>query len=445
MTAAAISNAVIYAGDGLQRLDNADLVWEDGEITAIGQGAAQSCTGGIVDGSSYFITPGFINAHFHPTQQLNRALGVGLSHDVQMDLLHATDRVKEPEDKLWLSQVAVLEALKAGTTCFYAVGSEIDTAATVFNRLKIRAACTLIPKDIPANDKHKDIRAMTWPTEDRLRTASEAFARWHNGIVRVHFGACNVRYCSDELILGMLELAEKHDVYFHMHAAEGDEYVRAAQARTGRRPIEHLQAIGALNKRVSLAHVTKVVPEEIGGIAEAGAHVVHCPRANAYVAVGTCPVRLLREAGVNVALGSDAAINNNSNEVRGEARDVFAAYSRELGRADGISAVELFQMLTLNGAKAMGLEKSIGTLEPGKRADFVLWSRDELPFIPGHDYLADLLFNDSCQAHTVYIDGRRVLDAHTLCSADEREILQQARQISAKYYLATRGVLACLR
>ena len=428
-----IKNTTAYVGNNFDRFDNVDILIDKDTIKKIDKNI-KAPKAKKIDGKDFFVTPGFVNAHFHPSQQLNRALGVGLSHDQQMDLLHATDRIKRPTDKYWSSYIAILEGLKAGTTCFYSVGSEIETQVKIYNNLGIRAACTLFPKDIIADEKKHNVRAQTWETEERLKTAEKFHKKYHNDLVGVHFGVVNVRYASDKLILGMQKLAEKYNVYFHMHAAEGNIYVQKVKERTGHRPIEHLYKIGALNHRVSLAHMTKLTKKEIEYLSISGAHVVHCPRANSYVAVGICPVKELLEAKVNVALGSDAAINNNSNEVRGDAHAAFDKIADKYEKANLIDYLTLFRMLTFNGAKAMGLEDQIGTIGVGKKADLVLWNKNDLPFIPGFNYLADLIFTDSCRAHTVLIDGRKVLENYKCVTMDENKLKQEAKKIAERYY-----------
>jgi len=430
-----IKNTTAFVGKNFDRYDNIDLLIEGTIIRKVDKQINISGVDEIVDGKGFFVTPGFVNAHFHPSQQLNRALGVGLSHDQQMDLLHASDRIKKPDDKYWLSYMAVLEALIAGTTCFYSVGSEIKTQIRVYNKLGIRAACTLIPKDIEANEKNELVKAKTWDSDERVMTAEKLHKEYHSDLVRIHFGVANVRYASDNLILGMLRLAEKYDVYFHMHAAEGDTYVQKVKERTGHRPVEHLYKISALNPRVSLAHMTRLTQAEITYLAETGAHVVHCPRANSYVGVGVCPVKKLLDAGVNVALGSDAAINNNSNRVLGDAYAAYDKLADRYERADIIDYITLFKMLTINGAKAMGLEEQIGTIEEGKKADLVLWSKNDYPFIPGFNLLADLVFaGDGCRAHTVFINGKKVLENYKSTMIDEEEYKHKAKEIAERYY-----------
>nr|MCK4929496.1 amidohydrolase family protein [Nanoarchaeota archaeon] len=430
-----IKNTTAFIGENFDRYNGIDILIEDELIKKIGKNIEASNKDEVLNCKDFFVTPGFVNAHFHPSQQLNRALGVGLSHDEQMDLLHASDRIKKPDDKYWLSYMAVLEGLKAGTTCFYSVGSEIETQIKVYNNLGIRAACTLIPKDIEANEKDELVRAKTWDAKERIKTAEEFHKKYHSNLVRVHFGIATVRYASDELILGMQKLAEKYDVYFHMHAAEGNEYVTAVQKRTSDRPVEHLYKIGALNHRVSLAHMTKLTKEEIKYLVEKKVHVVHCPRANSYVAVGVCPVKELFDAGVNVCLGSDAAINNNSNRVLSDAHAAFDKLADKYERADIIDYLTLFKMLTINGAKAMGLEKKIGTIEEGKNADLVLWSKNDYPFIPGFNLLADLIFaDDGCMAHTVFINGKKILENYKSTMMNEEELKQQAKAIAVRYY-----------
>ena len=430
-----IENTTIYKGDTFERQDDVNLLIEKGKIVDIAS-KLQVDDAQKIDGRNFFITPGFVNSHFHPSQQLNRALGVGLSHDAQMDLLHATDQIKDTQDAYWLSYIAALEGLKAGTTCFYSVGSNIDTQFEVYKTLGVRAACTLIPKDITHNEKTSDVRARIWETKERLKKAEELHKSFHSELVRVHFGVVNVRYASDQLILGMLELAHKYNVFFQMHAAESNEYVENVLKRTGHRPVEHMFKIGALNERVSLAHAVHLNQHEIEYLADSGAHVIHCPRSNSYVGVGVCPVKDLINSNVNVALGSDAAINNNSNEVRGEAHAAYDKMADKYQDAGVLGYLTLFRMLTINGARAMGIEKSIGTIEIGKRADLVLWSKDDLPFIPGFNHIADLIFTDSCRAHTVFIDGQKVLHNYKSTKVDEYELIKRSRAISDKYYSA---------
>ena len=428
-----IKNTTAYIGSTFERQDGVSLLIEDGRIIAIAP-KLNADDAEQIDGSNFFITPGFINAHFHPSQQLNRALGVGLNHDEQMDLLHATDQIKDPQDSYWLSYIAILEGLKAGTTCFYSVGSNIDTQFEVYKTLGVRAACTLIPKDIASDEKPCSVRARTWETRERLEKAENLHKSFHSELVRVHFGVTNVRYASDELILGMLELAEKYNVYFHMHAAESIEYVESVQKRTGQRPIEHLYKIGALNNRVSLAHAVHLAPHEIEYLAAANTHIIHCPRSNSYLGVGVCPVKDLLNSNINVALGSDAAINNNSNEVRGEARAAYDKMADQNKNTGIVDYMTLFQMLTINGARAMGIENDVGTIDIGKRADLVLWSKDDFPFIPGFNHIADLIFTDSCRAHTVYVEGEKVLNNYVSTKIDEIELKRRARAIANKYY-----------
>ena len=427
-----IRGTTVFIGTGFEKKESVDILIEGNIISRISP-RIRVRAASVIDGRRFFITPGFINAHFHPAQQINRGITVGQNHDQLMDVLHATSKIKKRGDKLLMSSIAILEGLKSGTTCFYSVGSDIEDQIRTFRKLGVRAACVLISKDVEAEEKRSSVRARTWKTDERLREAERLHRRYHGELVRVHFGVVNVRYCSDRLILGMMALAELHDTYFHMHISESGEYVDVVLKRTGRTPVQHMAALGALNQRVSMAHAVHLTARDIGLIARAGAHVVHCPRANAFAAVGACPVAKLLKAGVNVALGSDAAICNTSNEVRGEAHAVFDRMQESLDRNELLNPQNLFRMLTLNGAAAMGLDRELGTIEEGKKADMVLWAKNDLPFIPGLNYIADLLFADSCRAHTVFIDGKVVLQNYELVTADEEKLKRRAEAAGRRY------------
>jgi cytosine/adenosine deaminase-related metal-dependent hydrolase len=167
-----IKNTTAYLGEDFRRVDNTDILIDGARIAGIRKNI-RALGAKKIDGSDLFVTPGLVNAHFHPSQQLNRALGIGLCHDEQMDLLHATDRIKRDEDKYWMSCIAVLEGLFGGTTCFQSVGSEIETQIPVYKNLGVRGVCVMIPKDIEAVEKAKAVRARVWPTEQLLKTAEE--------------------------------------------------------------------------------------------------------------------------------------------------------------------------------------------------------------------------------------------------------------------------------
>lgn len=426
-----VKNAVVFAGGAFDQLHECDIAIADGRIAHIG--SVQEPSRIVVNGTDQFVTPGFVNAHFHPSQQLNRAISVAHGHDHHMDLLHSSDRVKSEAQTTDLAYIAFLEALRSGTTAFQCVGSNIEVFMPCIEKMGLRACCVPILKDISDHTKGASVRAISHDTEECLQRSENLFDRYHSDLVRVHFGVVNVRYASDDLILGMKELSDRHTVGFHMHAAESTEYVEAVIDRTSRRPIEHLHSLNVLGSQVSLAHCVHLVPEEIEILAQTGTHVTHCPRANSYLGVGCCPVLDLLRARVNVALGTDAAINNNSNEVRAEARAARDKLADQYGHDGLIDHTSLFRMLTTAGAKALGLEDRIGSIEVGKRADMVLWKRTDLPFVPGFNLLSDLLFTDSCRAHSVIIDGRIVMANYKCQLVDEDAIIAQAIRAAHEY------------
>ncbi|MCP5364620.1 MAG: amidohydrolase family protein [Hyphomicrobiales bacterium] len=427
-----IRGCTALLADDFKRADNVDLLIADGVIRAIGP-VPDIPSLEIIDGRDFFVTPGFVNAHFHPSQHINRGLAFGGDFDRHMDLLHAASKQRGPRETYLFSLLAILEGLKAGTTSFYAVGSEIAEPARAFSTMGVRAACAHIPKDLSNHRSSTRVVPKTWETRGSLADAERIHHAFRSDVLRVDFGVANIRYASDALITGMMALARRYETGFHTHAAESAGYQHEVVERTGHREVEHLNALGVLGPRTVLAHAIHVNEREREMLAETGTHVVHCPRANAFLGVGMCPVKAYRTLGINVALGTDAAINNTSNEVRGEAQAAYHKLADQTGDPGIIDEISLFRMLTLNGARAMGLQEQTGSIEIGTAADLVLWRKDEQPFIPGHNLLNDLIFADGCRAHTVLVSGETVLANYRSTRIDEDELKRSAQACAAQY------------
>ena len=217
----------------------------------------------------------------------------------------------------------------------------------------------------------------------------------------------------------------------HVHETAGE--IQMAGGNTGERPLTRLKNLGLLSPRLLAVHMTQLTEDEIALVAETGTQVVHCPESNLKLASGFAPVETPRKAGVNVALGTDGAASNNDLDMIGEAR--MAAF---LGKgvslqADALPAADILQMATLNGARALGRDDQIGSLEIGKQADMAAVDLNRLETQPVYDPVAQLIYAASRDQVThTWVGGRCLMDNRTLTTLNEAVILKNAQQWQEK-------------
>jgi len=218
------------------------------------------------------------------------------------------------------------------------------------------------------------------------------------------------------------ELEANVQIHLHETAAE----VAEARLRYGVSWVEVLHETGLLSPRLQAVHGTQLTPAEIELLARYGVHVVHCPHSNLKLASGICPTTDLLAAGVNVALGSDGAASNNSLDLFQEARLASLLGKIATGNAGSLPESRVLEMATLGGARALGLEAEVGSLEPGKSADLVAIDLSAPRFLPVYDPMAQLVHTGAGSAVThVWVRGRALLEEGRLTTIDETALRER--------------------
>jgi 5-methylthioadenosine/S-adenosylhomocysteine deaminase len=214
-----------------------------------------------------------------------------------------------------------------------------------------------------------------------------------------------------------------------MHVHETQAEVSQSLATHGERPLRHLHELGIVTPRLMAVHMTQVDETDIDLLAACGAHVVHCPESNLKLASGYCPVQRLFEAGVNVALGTDGAASNNDLDLFGEMRTAALLGKAVAGDAAALPAEQALRMATLNGARALGLEREIGSLEPGKAADVVAVNLGDASSLPLYHPISQLVYTSAAaKVSDVWVAGRQLMRQGVLTTVDERAVLAAARR-----------------
>jgi 5-methylthioadenosine/S-adenosylhomocysteine deaminase len=426
-----IINATVVTCDRADSvIENATITVRDGVIAAIdgsdvGQGELSGETAETVDANGGIVLPGMVNAHAHLAMTLFRGVADGLDLDGFLATVLPIEGAVLTADTVAVgSELAAAECVGSGITSaldmyFF---PEAATAAAATRGLRVRTGPVFL--SFPGPDERVWDRRLSWARE--YLNAQPATERW----VCPH----SVYLLSEDELRQVAALAEATGARVHVHAAETRaEMAQVATLHGGRTPVAVLADVGLLHDRTVLAHGVHVTDADIDRIAAAGAHVAHNPASNAKLASGVAPVRRLLDAGVNVALGTDGSASANDLDLWMAMR--LAGFIAGLVHDDPseLSAIELVRMATINGAKALGLDNQVGSIEVDKRADIVVMRADSATMVPSFDPRSSLAYCASRgDIHHVFVDGRRV---DGLVDADLRlrvaEICNRVRALMA--------------
>jgi 5-methylthioadenosine/S-adenosylhomocysteine deaminase len=410
--------------------DNANSVLED-HCLAIAEGRILAILPGTLarqrylaaqelDLSGHAVLPGLVNAHGHAAMSLLRGAADDLSlHEWLQDYIWPLEGRWVNEDFVYQgTRLAIAEMLLSGTTCFADMYFFPDAAARAAVELGMRAqlACPVI--DFPtawANNADEYISKATALHDDY---------RGHP-LISIAFGAHAPYTVSDAPLRKIATFAEELDIPIHMHVHETAQEIHDALAASGQRPLQRLTELGLISPRMLCVHATQLNDEERALLGASAATVVHCPESNLKLASGFCEVGKLLDAGVNVALGTDGAASNNDLDMFSEMRTAALLAKAVAGNAAAVPAAQALQMATRNGARALGLDSEIGSLEAGKSADFIAVQLDACNTQPLYNPVSQLVYStNSRQVSHVWVAGRQLVENGELCTVDRHELMQ---------------------
>ena len=369
------------------------------------------------------LCPGLINAHGHAAMTLLR----GYADDLPLqEWLH--ERIW-PAEAQWVNEdfvrdgtlIAIAEQLKGGITCHADMYFYPAEATRAVHEAGVRAQISIPILDFPIPGAHDAGEAIRQGLQllDDLK---------HHPRIRIAFGPHAPYSVSDDKLETIRMLAEEVDAPIHMHVHETAGEVEQALQQQGERPLARLQRLGLLGPRFQAVHMTQVNEQDIELLVASNSSVIHCPESNLKLASGFCPVDKLWQAGVNVAIGTDGAASNNDLDLLGETRTAALLAKAIAGNPSALDAHSALRMATLNGARALGLEQQIGSLEIGKQADLVAFDLSGLAQQPVYDPVSQLLY--ACSRHEVrhvWVDGKALVEDGRLTRLDEHELNERAR------------------
>ncbi|MFC5437955.1 TRZ/ATZ family hydrolase [Rhodanobacter umsongensis] len=369
------------------------------------------------------LIPGLINSHTHNPMTLLRGLADDLPLMVwlQQHIWPAEAKVMGPEFVRDGVELAVAEMLRGGTTCANENYFFPDVIGATYRRMGFRAVVGLPVIEFPT--------AWAKTQDEYFERAGEVHDSFlGSNLVSTAFAPHAPYTVSDESFERIRMLSDQLDIPVHLHTHETAHEVEDEKAKSGLRPFQRLQKLGLVNDRLIAVHMTQLTDGEIAACAAAGVSVVHCPESNLKLASGFCPVEKLRLAGVNVALGTDGCASNNDLDMFGEMRTAALLAKAVAGDAAAFDAAFALRAATLNGARAIGLDARIGSIEVGKQADFAAVRLSDLETQPMFHVISQLVYaTGRHQVSDVWIAGQRKLAARELVGVDTAAILEKTR------------------
>ncbi|HYE64841.1 MAG TPA: 5'-deoxyadenosine deaminase [Pyrinomonadaceae bacterium] len=408
-----------------------DLLIRDGRIASLGQ--ASDAADLLIDARNHLVLPGFIQTHVHLCQTLFRGLADDLPLiDWLKKRVWPLEAAHTPESVRASARLGVAEMVKSGTTCALTMET-VNHTAEVFRVVEETGFRATVGKCMM--DKGDDVPdALHEETQASIRQSLALLEEWHGragGRIRCCFAPRFAVSCTRELLERVALLARERGVMVHTHASENSTEVELVERETGQRNVTYLDSLGLSGPQVALAHCVHLDDSELDILARTGTHVLHCPSSNLKLGSGIAPISEMLERGINVSIGADGAPCNNRLDMFTEMRTA-ALLQKALHGAEALPAHRTLRLATIDGARALGLDREVGSLEVGKRADVTIISLNRLHSTPRPaDIISAIVYSvQACDVETVIIDGELVMRDRELLTLDEREVIEEANRQS---------------
>lgn len=427
-----IKNAyVVSMNEKREIYNNGSILIENDLIKAIGKVDEKSIidTAEIIDAKGKIVLPGLINTHVHLSQQLGR----GIADDVDL-LTWLRERVWpyesnfDYESSLISSTACCVEMIKSGVTTFLEAGGQyVEAMAEAVKNTGIRAALSKSVMDegigLPTN----------WikTADEEIQVQKELFDKYNNiadGRIKIWFGLRTIFNNSDDLIIKTKKIADELNTGIHMHIAEiaaENDYVKTNR---GNSTVEHLHKLGALGPNLLAVHTVWLTDREIDLFRLYDVKVSHNPAAAMKVVLGFARIPEMLEKGLSVSIGTDGAPSNNRMDMM---REMYLTSLIHKGRTLNpkvVPAEQVLEMATINGAKCALLEREIGSLEVGKKADLIILNPNTIHSLPLHDPIANIVYTMSSEnVESTMCNGKWLMKNREILVLNESNLIEQVK------------------
>jgi cytosine/adenosine deaminase-related metal-dependent hydrolase len=424
-----VRSAIILTMNDRLEIVSGDVAIRDGRIEAVGRVDPGARFDRVIDAGGGYVLPGLIQTHIHLCQTLFR----GFADDLPlldwlrrrvwpMEAAHDADSLRAA------ARLAVLELLTTGTTAVLTMETvhETDVVFEAVAAAGLRATIGKAMMDA-APEAPRRLREDTRASIEESLSIAERWNGAANGRIRAALAPRFAVSCSEELLRSVAALSEERGLLVHTHASESRDEIALVRGRTGLGNVEYLSHVQLAGPRLCAAHCVWVDDREMSLLADREVKVLHCPSSNLKLGSGIAPISDMVRRGISVSLGTDGAACNNRLDMFEEMR-LAALLQATRDRPGALPAREALWMATRGGARALGLEAELGSVESGKRADLIVVNGDRPHLVPGTDPISAIVYGArGSDVRTTIVDGTILVDGGEPVHLDRREILSSAR------------------
>ena len=427
MSSILLKDATIVTVDAEDSIVHGDLLIEDDRIVSVEPNKSKADF--TIDAGNCAVIPGFIQTHIHLCQTLFRSAADDLALiDWLKKRVWPMEAAHSPESIAASARLGIAELIKGGTTCALTMET-VHHTSEVFRVVLESGFRATVGKCMM--DKGDEVPGgLRERTEDSIRDSIALLEQWHdadNGRIRYCFAPRFAVSCTRELLEQVSRLARERSVMIHTHASENRTECEMVESETGMRNVAYLDHVGLTGRDVVLAHCVHLADDEIEVLRQTQTNVAHCPSSNLKLGSGIAPIAKLLANEILVSLGADGAPCNNRLDMFTEMRSA-ALLQKALHGPEVLPAPRVLRMATIDGARTLGLQDDLGTIEVGKKADLSLIRLDHLHTSPrSEDVVSSIVYSaQASDVQSVVVDGRMLMNNRELLTLDERSIIEQA-------------------
>lgn len=376
-----------------------------------------------INAKNMLVMPGLVNTHTHLAMSIFR----GYKTDKKLmdwleNAIFPVEEKLKPEDIYWNSYLSCLEMIKSGTTTCNDMYFGMNKTVEAIEDTGLRAVIAWCIKDDSIKDK-----------VEKTREYAKRYNNDKNSKIKIFVSADAPHTCNPDTINLCVNLAKELNTGLHIHLAETLDEETKIKSRYNKRSTEYLNDLNVFDVPVVLAHGIYVSDSDIEILKNIKGGISHNPISNCKLSSGICDVVKLRNNGISIGLGTDGIGSTTTMDMFEEMKT--AAYLQKVNTMEpsSISAYDILKMATIDGAKVLGMEDQIGSLEPGKKADMIFIKTDKLHLCPENDICANIVYSSNgADVETVMIDGKIIMQNRKMVNLDEKQVMKQVKKIAKR-------------
>ena len=414
-------NVLIYENDDII-IKILDILIKENKIKKLAENITNVNSCKIIDATNKYVMPGLINCHTHLAMSIFR----GYKDDRKLmdwleNAIFPVEDKLEPEDIYWNSYLSCLEMLRSGTTTCNDMYFGMNKAIEAIENTGLRALVAWSLTDDSIRDKVERTREYAKKYNvpgSRIKVVTSPHAPYT---------------CNPDTIKLCVDLAKELNTSLHIHLSETLDEEETIRNRYDKRGTEYLNDLGVFDVPVILAHGIYISDSDIEILKKIKGGISHNPISNCKLSSGICDVVKLRKNGINVGLGTDGIGSTTTLDMFEEMKT--AAYLQKVNTMEptSIKAYDILKMATIEGARVLGLDNEVGTLEPGKKADMIFIRTDKLHLCPDNDVCTNIVYSaNGSDVDTVIIDGKVIMQNRKMINLDEKEVMRQVKKIAKR-------------